>query len=163
MVRRFALMALAVHVAYALAWWLTAPSSELIFERYAVTVCATVMTIAYAVLVIAYFKAGKTRLNSALAVNKFYLFLLFGLLTLPSLWGVVIRDAPYRVVGNPYSYWIPPGWLRTYIYVFLALSTIGVLWEFYRVNWGPGSHGWDGRERRRWIRRTADRGTVVST
>lgn len=139
MIRRFALAALAAHAAYALAWVVIGERNKLVFERWSVTFAATVLTLGYAVLVVAYFRAQKTRLNSALAINKFYLMLLFGLLTLPSLWGVLVRDAPYRVAGNPFSYWIAPAWLRTYLYVFTAISTLGVLYEFWRRNWGPGS------------------------
>lgn len=139
MIRRFALATFALHVAFALGWWMIGVHNKLVVERWAVTLCATILTANYLVLVVAYFRAHKSRLNTALAVNKLYLALLFGLLTLPSLWGVVVRDAPYRVVGNPFSYWIAPAWLRVYLYLFLAFSTVGVLYEFWRVNWGPGS------------------------
>lgn len=138
MIRRFALGALAAHLLFALVWLTIGTNSEYVFERWAVTVAATILTFGYCVLVVAFYKARKTRLNMALAVNKFYLLLLFGALTLPSLWGVIWHDAPYRVVGNPYTFWIPPAWFRTYIYVFTSISVIGVLWEFFSVNWGSG-------------------------
>lgn len=141
MIRRFVVFALLLHALYALTWWVLAPSSELRVERYAVTTAVTIAFAAYVVLALAYIKARKSRLNSALAVNKAYWALLIGALILPGQWGTLIRDAPYRVVGSPYSYWIAPAWLRTYLWVFLSITIIGVLVEFVAANWGPRSRG----------------------
>lgn len=136
MIRRFILGALALHIAYAVFWIVLGAHSEMIVERWAVAIAATVLTLGYCVLVVGFWRARKSRLNIALAVNKFYLLLLFGVLTLPILWGVIYYDAPYR--ENPYSFWVSPPWLRTYIYMGTSISVIGVLYEFWRANWGGG-------------------------
>lgn len=120
-----------------LALWLAFDKhQEDVFERYAVLVAVTAAFITYVILVIAYWKARKTKLNEAMAINKFYWALLLAVLILPVLWGAVLRDAPYVEIPNPYSLWSPPAWLRTYIWLALTISIVKVLFEFYWANWG---------------------------
>lgn len=138
MIRRFVLAALALNALYAAAWLSIGERNKLVFERWAVAVAVTVAFVAYALLAAAYLWARKTRLNSALALNKAMWGLLIGALVMPSTYGVLWRDAPYRVVGNPYSFWIAPAWFRTWCWVFLAVSIVGVLYEFVRANVGAG-------------------------
>lgn len=135
MIRRGFVVALLLHLIYAAAWLTIGEQNQLYAERYAVTVAVTIAFVSYTVLVVAYWRARKTKLNTALAVNKGYWALLLGLLILPGQWGVLIRDAPYRLAErNPYSYWIAPAWLRTYLWVFLTISIVGVLYEFCDAN-----------------------------
>lgn len=139
MIQRYALVLLVVHVAYAAAWLSLSNHSEQAFERWSVVCAATVMTLAYGIFSGAYYWANKTRLNTAIAANKLFLCLFFGLLTLPVLWGIALH-APYDLhARNPYALFVVPPWIRCYLYWGVSLTSIAAVYEFWRRNWGPGS------------------------
>lgn len=139
LIRRSLLIVVALHIIYAALWIVMDGRQRLVFERYAVLSMELIACLFYGVLIIAFYEARKTRLNVALAVQKFFWWLLITFLALPTALGLVTRDAPYRTVSNPYALWIVPAWLRTYIWIGLAVSLIGVLYEFWATNWGPHS------------------------
>jgi hypothetical protein len=139
MILRFAMGALILHGLYAIAWYGFGEHNKLVFERYAVLAAANVVTATYFVFAGAYVWANKTRLNAALSLHKAYLFLFFGVLTMPIVWGLALNDAPWRLPPNPYAVWIAPAWLRTYVFSGVAVTSLGALFEWWRANWGAGS------------------------
>lgn len=158
MVRRFLLWIVILHVGYAALWIAMSPYQRLVFERYAVLSMEAIACLFYGVLIVAFYEAKKTRLNLALAIQKLFWWLLITFLALPTAIGLVTRDAPYRTAINPYAIWTVPPWLRTYIWIGLAVSLIGVLYEFWRANWGEDAT-WPEIERRKnpYGRRAIDR------
>lgn len=133
--RLFALIFVTLHLLFIQGWRILPERYELQAERYAVTIAITIAFLSYCVLALAYWRARKTKLNTSLAFNKGYWALLIGLLILPGQWGALIRDAPYRISArNPYSYWTAPPSIRTYLWVCLALTTLGVLYQFGAAN-----------------------------
>lgn len=147
--RRFMPVVLALHVAYAVLWLAMSHDQRHTFERYAVAGAEVTAFVFYLVLIVAFYEAQKTRLNVALAVQKFYWWLLIGALALPVALGAIYYGAPFRD-GSPYALFNAPAWLRTYIWLGLAISLIGVLYEFWRANWGTEPEpAWPQVERRR--------------
>lgn len=140
MVGRLLSILLVLHVIYAVIWLVMDQRQQLVFERYAVLTMELIACLFYGVLIVAFYEAQKTRLNLALAIQKLFWWLLITFLALPTAIGLVTRVAPSRAVSNPYALWNVPAWLRTYIWIGLAVSLIGVLWEFYRANWGTDPH-----------------------
>ena len=137
MTRRLVLINALPLAALAVVWVLLTPHSRLVFERWSVAITATVLTVAYIGFAAAFFLARKTRLNAAAAHNKFDLFLFFGLLSLPVLWGLVWHDAPFR--ANPYALWVVPPFVRCWLFWRVSISSVGQAYEFWRANWGPRS------------------------
>src|SRR5690242_5787180 len=116
MVRRFLLFVIALHIGYAALWLLMDGGQRRTFERHVVPGAEITAFVFYLILIVAFIWAKKTRLNFALAIQKFFWALLIGVLALPFALG----------------WWTPPAWLRTYIWIGLTISLIGVLYEFYR-------------------------------
>lgn len=134
MISRFAVLALALHVAYAAVWMLLSPHGRDVFERWATGAAMTVAGIFYGMMVVAFLWARKSRLNVAFAIQKLYWALLVWMVAWPLQAGLIVHDVPYRSVSTPFAVWTLPGWVRTYVWVFLTLATMGVATEFYREN-----------------------------
>lgn len=138
MIRRWCAGALGLHAAYAAAWLLLSDHARAVFERWATLAGMAVAGAFYAGMVVAFVWARKSRLNLAFAVQKLYWAALVWLVAFPLQAGLLVHHAPYRRVVNPYALWVAPGWLRTYLWLAMAVSTVGVASEFWRANWGPG-------------------------
>lgn len=139
MIRALAIV-LALHVLYAVFWLALNSHQRSEVERYVVATTQIVAGFFYAVLIIAFIWAHKSRLNISLAVQKLYWLFLIVILAVPVSIGLIINDAPFR--PNPYAIWTVPGWLRTYIWIGITVSIIGVLYEFHRANWGNDAEPW---------------------
>lgn len=134
MIRRRVWGALVLHLAYAGNWWLLSAHGRDIFERWTTLAAMAVAGAFYAAMVVAFWWARKSPLNAAFSIQKLYWSALVWLLAVPGQAGIAFRHAPYRQFTNPYAYWTLPGWARTYIWIGLTISTMGVTYEFFRAN-----------------------------
>lgn len=138
--KRYLLGAVALHVVFA-AIWIRLDGTQLDeYERWATAIGETVAGVFFAAMVIAFGWARKSRLNTAFAIQKAYWTVLVFGLALPLQWGLIVHRAPYQKIVIPYVIWVAPAWLRVYVWTFMPIATIGVLYEFWRANWGQGRH-----------------------
>lgn len=120
-----------LHVAFIAAWLYFDTESEIDFEHHLVTTAMVIAAFFYGVVIVAFWWARKTRLNKALALQKFYWAALILTLALPA----------------HTDWWeVAPGWLRSYIWLGLVVTSPWVLFEFATANWGDE---WDGKTDRR--------------
>jgi hypothetical protein len=125
---------------YVVIWQVLTPLGRAEFERYAVAICMVVASVMYAFIVVSFIWARKTGLNLAFAAKH----LLWGafviLFAIPNALGVIWNHAPYQLnrPPNPYSLYDIPAGIRTALWIGIAMSAIGVIYEFYDANWdGP--------------------------
>lgn len=92
-------------------------------ERYITIASLVNAAIFYAITVVVFLVARKTRLNKALALQKFDWLLI-----------ILIVALPAYVSGYP----LVPGKARMALWLALSISTWWVLYEVYRANWYEG-------------------------
>lgn len=130
--RRFLVESAVLHAGFFALWFVTPPPQRGAFERWSVLVAMVVAGLYYGGMSVAFVWARKSELNFAFAIQKLYWFALVAVLALPVQIGLITRHAPFR--PNPYAIWDVPGLLRTYVWVFMSLSTMAVGRAFFRAN-----------------------------
>lgn len=139
--RNIWVIALCVHLVFILTWRLTDDRFHFEFYRNAITTAMVSSVVFYTIIIVAFWKAQKTRLNKALALNKTFWDLLILGFGLPAQTG----------------WWSPASQgVRAYIWSGITLSISWVLYEFVMVNWKRRA-GYPWVERRIIVRREIDR------
>lgn len=124
------------HIAYAIPWTLMSQHSQLVAERLIQVSSALALAIFYPTIAIMYIWAHKTALNAILALKHFYWALFVVVIAGPSLLGILLHHAPYGKPINPYSYYQPETWMRSYIWLGMGWTAVLTLVIFFRTNFG---------------------------
>lgn len=125
---------------YAVIWRVLTPLGRAEFERYAVAICMVIAAAMYMFIVVSFWWARKNALNAAFAAKHLLWGLFVILFALPNAIGVIWNRAPYALnrPKNHYALFDIPASIRTALWIGIALSSMGVIYEFFQANWdGP--------------------------